>query len=63
LIKYLLNPQHVNIVHTYIINRIEVNLFMLSPEIEDPGEVNVGNWTMHKKTFYSEFSFAALTVK
>jgi hypothetical protein len=50
-------------VHTYIINRVEVNLFMLSPEIEDPGEVKVGNWTKQKKTFYSEFSFAALTVK
>jgi hypothetical protein len=50
-------------VHTYIINRVEVNLFMLSPEIEDPGEVKVGNWTKQKKTFYSEFSFATLTVK
>jgi hypothetical protein len=28
---------------------------MLSPEIEDRDEVEVGNWAKHKKTFYSEW--------
>jgi hypothetical protein len=27
---------------------------MLSPGIEDRGEVEVGNWAKHKKTFYSQ---------
>jgi hypothetical protein len=27
-----------------------VSLFVLSPEIEDRGEVEVGNWAKHKKT-------------
>jgi hypothetical protein len=31
-----------------------VSLFVLSPEIEDRDEVEVGNWAKHKKTFYSE---------
>jgi hypothetical protein len=31
-----------------------VCLFVLSPEIEDRDEVEVGNWAKHKKTFYSE---------
>jgi hypothetical protein len=30
------------------------SLFVLSPEIEDRDEVEVGNWEKHKKTFYSE---------
>jgi uncharacterized protein YjbK len=30
-----------------------VNLFVLSPEIEDRVEIEVGNWAKHKKTFYS----------
>jgi hypothetical protein len=34
--------------------RVEVSLFVLSPEIEDRDEVEVGNWEKHKKTFYSE---------
>jgi hypothetical protein len=34
--------------------RVEVSLFVLSPEIEDGIEVEVGNWAKHKKTFYSE---------
>jgi hypothetical protein len=33
---------------------IEVSLFVLSAEIEDRDEVEVGNWAKHKKTFYSE---------
>jgi hypothetical protein len=33
--------------------RVEVSLFVLSPEIEDRDEVEVGNWEKHKKT-YSE---------
>jgi hypothetical protein len=32
---------------------VEVSLFVLSPLIEDPGEVEVSNWAKHKKTFYS----------
>jgi hypothetical protein len=31
-----------------------VSLFVLSPEIENCDEVEVGNWAKHKKTFYSE---------
>jgi hypothetical protein len=27
---------------------------MVSPEIEDRGGGEVGNWAKHKKTFYSE---------
>jgi hypothetical protein len=30
-------------------------LFVLSPEIEDRDEVEVGNWAKHKKMFYSEW--------
>jgi hypothetical protein len=37
------------------LSRVEVSLFVLSPEIEDQDEVEVGNWAKHKKTFYSEF--------
>jgi hypothetical protein len=33
---------------------IEVSIFVLSPEIEDRDEVEVGNWAKHKKTFYPE---------
>jgi hypothetical protein len=29
------------------------SLFVLSPEIEDRDEVEVGIWAKHKKTFYS----------
>jgi hypothetical protein len=29
-----------------------VSFFVLSPEIEDRGEVEVNNWMKHKKTFY-----------
>jgi hypothetical protein len=32
-------------------SRVEVNLFVLSPEIEDRDEAEVGNWAKHKKTF------------
>jgi hypothetical protein len=28
--------------------------FMLSSEVEDGDEVEVGNWAKHKKTFFSE---------
>jgi hypothetical protein len=35
--------------------RVEVSLFVLSPEIEDRDDVEVGNWAKHKKTFYSEW--------
>jgi hypothetical protein len=34
--------------------RVEVSLFVLSPEIENRDEVEVDNWAKHKKTFYSE---------
>jgi hypothetical protein len=34
--------------------RVEVNLFVLSSEIEDRDVVEVGNWAKLKKTFYSE---------
>jgi hypothetical protein len=34
--------------------RVEVSLFVLSPEIEDRNAVEVGNWAKHKKSFYSE---------
>jgi hypothetical protein len=34
--------------------RVEVSLFVLSPEIEDRDDVEVGNWAKQKKTFYSE---------
>jgi hypothetical protein len=34
--------------------RVEVSVFVLSPEIEDRDEVEVDNWAKHKKTFYSE---------
>jgi hypothetical protein len=30
-----------------------VSLFVLSLEIEDRDEVEVGNWAKHKKTFYN----------
>jgi hypothetical protein len=36
---------------------IKSSLFVLSPEIEDRDEVEVGNWAKHKKThFYSSGS-------
>jgi hypothetical protein len=38
-----------------ILLRVEASLFVLSPEIEDRDEVEVGNWAKHKKTFYSEW--------
>jgi hypothetical protein len=31
--------------------RVEVSLFVASPEIEDRNAVEVGNWARHKKTF------------
>jgi hypothetical protein len=31
-----------------------MSLFVLSLEIGDRDEVEVGNWAKHKKTFYSE---------
>jgi hypothetical protein len=34
--------------------RVEVSLFVLSPEIEDRNAVEVDNWAKHKKSFYSE---------
>jgi hypothetical protein len=34
--------------------RVEVSLFVLSPEIEDRDEIEVDNWGKHRKTFYSE---------
>jgi hypothetical protein len=34
--------------------RVEVSLFVLSPEIEDRNAVEVDNWARHKKNFYSE---------
>jgi hypothetical protein len=34
--------------------RVEVSLFVLSPEIQDRGEVAIGNWGKHNKTFYFE---------
>jgi hypothetical protein len=34
--------------------RVEISLFVLSPEIEGRDEVEVGNRAKHKKTFYSE---------
>jgi hypothetical protein len=33
-----------------------MNLFVLSPEIENRDEVEVGNWAKHKKNFYPECS-------
>jgi hypothetical protein len=30
-----------------------VSLFVLSPQIEDRDEFEVGNWAKHKKTLYS----------
>jgi hypothetical protein len=32
--------------------RVEVSLFVLSPEIEDREKVDAGNWGKQKKTFY-----------
>jgi hypothetical protein len=37
-----------------------VSLFVLSPEIEDRGEVEVDKWANHKKTFYSEYCYTIL---
>jgi hypothetical protein len=34
--------------------RVEVSPFVLSPEIQDRGEVAIGNWGKHNKTFYFE---------
>jgi hypothetical protein len=34
----------------FILLRVEVNLFVLSPEIEDRDEVEVGNWAKHKES-------------
>jgi hypothetical protein len=51
----------------YISLRVEVSLFVLSPEMEDRDEVEVGNWAKHKKTFYSDiiyyFIFKRITKK
>jgi hypothetical protein len=38
-----------------------VSLFVLSPEIEDRDEVEVGNWANHKKTFYTRFENKCLS--
>jgi hypothetical protein len=38
-----------------------VSLFVLSPEIEDRDEVEVGNWAKHKKTFYSYMIYTILS--
>jgi hypothetical protein len=43
-----------------ILLRVEASLFVLSPEIEDRDEVEVGNWAKHKKTFYSEWKVFSL---
>jgi hypothetical protein len=32
--------------------RVEMSFFVLSPEIEDRGAVEVDNWAKHKKTLY-----------
>jgi hypothetical protein len=46
--------RHTPLVNNPVSLRVEVSLFVLSPEIEDGIEVEVGNWAKHKKTFYSE---------
>jgi hypothetical protein len=37
--------------------RVEVSLFVLSPEIEDRNAVEVGNWAKHKKTFHQKLNY------
>jgi hypothetical protein len=43
----LLPTQSVLVAHTVLL-RVEVSIFVLSPDIEDRDEVEVGNWAKHK---------------
>jgi hypothetical protein len=42
--------------------RVEVSLFVPSPEIEDRNAVEVDNWAKHKKSFYSISSIPSCSV-
>jgi hypothetical protein len=47
-----LKRKHICIIRVLL--RVEVSLFVPSPEIEGRNAVEAYNWARHKKTFYSE---------
>jgi hypothetical protein len=49
----LLNMKRNNLYINLISLRVKVSIFVLSPEIEDRGQVEVNNWAKLRKIFYS----------